>query len=158
MQQIMNAAVKCNRKVSVVGRSMINVLAVSQELGYLEVPEGTIIDIDKINNYNPEELLIITTGTQGEPMSALSRMSAGEHKKVQITPDDLVIFSSSAIPGNEKSIDKVIDELEKLGAEVIYNQLADVHVSGHACKEELKLMLSLVKPKYFMPVHGEYRF
>ena len=158
MQQIMNAAVKCNRKVSVVGRSMVNVLAVSQELGYLEVPEGTIIDIDKINNYNPEELLIITTGTQGEPMSALSRMSAGEHKKVQITPDDLVIFSSSAIPGNEKSIDKVIDELEKLGAEVIYNQLADVHVSGHACKEELKLMLSLVKPKYFMPVHGEYRF
>ena len=158
MQQIMNAAVKCNRKVSVVGRSMVNVLAVSQELGYLEVPEGTIIDIDKINNYNPEELLIITTGTQGEPMSALSRMSAGEHRKVQITPDDLVIFSSSAIPGNEKSIDKVIDELEKLGAEVIYNELADVHVSGHACREELKLMLSLVKPKYFMPVHGEYRF
>lgn len=158
MQQIMNSAVKCNRKVAVVGRSMVNVLAVSQELGYLDVPEGTIIDIDKINNYNPEELLIITTGTQGEPMSALSRMSAGEHRKVQITPDDLVIFSSSAIPGNEKSIDKVIDELEKLGAEVIYNQLADVHVSGHACKEELKLMLSLVKPKYFMPVHGEYRF
>ena len=158
MQQIMNSAVKFNRKVAVVGRSMVNVLAVSQELGYLEVPEGTIIDIDKINNYNPEELLIITTGTQGEPMSALSRMSAGEHKKVQITPDDLVIFSSSAIPGNEKSIDKVIDELEKLGAEVIYNQLADVHVSGHACQEELKLMLSLVKPKYFMPVHGEYRF
>ena len=128
MQQIMNSAVKFNRKVAVVGRSMVNVLAVSQELGYLEVPEGTIIDIDKINNYNPEELLIITTGTQGEPMSALSRMSAGEHRKVQITPDDLVIFSSSAIPGNEKSIDKVIDELEKLGAEVIYNQLADVHV------------------------------
>lgn len=158
MQQIMDSAIKCNRKVAVVGRSMVNVLAVSQELGYLQVPEGTIIDIDKINNYNPDELLIITTGTQGEPMSALSRMSAGEHRKVQITPDDLVIFSSSAIPGNEKSIDKVIDELEKLGAEVIYNQLADVHVSGHACQEELKLMLSLVKPKYFMPVHGEYRF
>lgn len=158
MQQIMNSAVKCKRKVAVVGRSMVNVVSVSQELGYLDVPEGTIIDIDKINNYNPEELLIITTGTQGEPMSALSRMSAGEHRKVQITPDDLVIFSSSAIPGNEKSIDKVIDELEKLGAEVIYNELADVHVSGHACKEELKLMLSLTKPKYFMPVHGEYRF
>lgn len=158
MQQIMNSAVKCKRKVAVVGRSMVNVVAVSQELGYLDVPEGTIIDIDKINNYNPDELLIITTGTQGEPMSALSRMSAGEHRKVQITPDDLVIFSSSAIPGNEKSIDKVIDELEKLGAEVIYNELADVHVSGHACKEELKLMLSLTKPKYFMPVHGEYRF
>ena len=158
MQQIMNSAVKCKRKVAVVGRSMVNVVSVSQELGYLDVPEGTIIDIDKINNYNPDELLIITTGTQGEPMSALSRMSAGEHRKVQITPDDLVIFSSSAIPGNEKSIDKVIDELEKLGAEVIYNELADVHVSGHACKEELKLMLSLTKPKYFMPVHGEYRF
>ena len=158
MQQIMNSAVKCKRKVAVVGRSMVNVVSVSKELGYLEVPDGTIIDIDKINNYNPEELLIITTGTQGEPMSALSRMSAGEHKKVQITPDDLIIFSSSAIPGNEKSIDKVIDELEKLGAEVIYNELADVHVSGHACKEELKLMLSLTKPKYFMPVHGEYRF
>lgn len=158
MQQIMNSAIKCNRKVAVVGRSMVNVVSVSKELGYLDVPEDTIIDIDKINNYNPEELLIITTGTQGEPMSALSRMSAGEHRKVQITPDDLVIFSSSAIPGNEKSIDKVIDELEKLGAEVIYNELADVHVSGHACKEELKLMLSLVKPKYFMPVHGEYRF
>lgn len=158
MQQIMNSAVKCKRKVAVVGRSMVNVVSVSQELGYLDVPEGTIIEIDKINNYNPDELLIITTGTQGEPMSALSRMSAGEHRKVQITPDDLVIFSSSAIPGNEKSIDKVIDELEKLGAEVIYNELADVHVSGHACKEELKLMLSLTKPKYFMPVHGEYRF
>src|SRR5574344_30549 len=158
MQQIMNSAVKCNRKVAVVGRSMVNVLAVSQELGYLQVPEGTIIDIDKINNYNSDELLIITTGTQGEPMSALSRMLAGEHKKVQITPDDLVIFSSSAIPGNEKSLDRVIDELEKLGAEVIYNQLADVHVSGHACQEELKMMLTLTKPKYFMPVHGEYRF
>lgn len=158
MQQIMNSAVKCKRKVAVVGRSMVNVVSVSQELGYLDVPEGTIIEIDKINNYNSDELLIITTGTQGEPMSALSRMSAGEHRKVQITPDDLVIFSSSAIPGNEKSIDKVIDELEKLGAEVIYNELADVHVSGHACKEELKLMLSLTKPKYFMPVHGEYRF
>lgn len=158
MQQIINSAVKFKRKVAVVGRSMLNVMSVAQELGYLLAPEGTIIDIDKINIYNPEQLVIITTGSQGEPMAALSRMSAGEHKKVQVTPDDLVIFSSSPIPGNEKSVGRVIDELEKLGAEVIYNQLADVHVSGHACQEELKLMLSLIKPKYFMPVHGEYRF
>lgn len=158
MQQIVNSAVKCKRKVAVVGRSMLNVMTVSQELGYINMPKGTLIDIDKIGNYNPEQLVIITTGSQGEPMAALSRMSVGEHKKVQITPDDLVIFSSSPIPGNEKSVGRVIDELEKLGAEIIYNQLADVHVSGHACQEELKLMLSLTKPKYFMPVHGEYRF
>lgn len=158
MQQIINSAVKCNRKVSVVGRSMVNVIKVGSELGYITAPEGTLIDIDKIDIYNPEQLVIITTGSQGEPMAALSRMSAGEHKKVSITPEDLIIFSSSAIPGNEKSISRVIDELGKLGAEVIYNQLADVHVSGHACQEELKLMLSLVKPKYFMPVHGEFRF
>ncbi|MDD3303647.1 MAG: ribonuclease J [Clostridia bacterium] len=158
MQQIVNAAVKCKRKVAVVGRSMVNILQVSQELGYINLPEGTLIDIDKVGIYNPEQLVIITTGSQGEPMAALSRMSMGEHKKVQITADDLVIFSSSPIPGNEKSVGRVIDELEKLGAEIIYNQLADVHVSGHACQEELKLMLSLTKPKYFMPVHGEYRF
>ncbi len=158
MQQIINAAVYCNRKVAVVGRSMINVIKVGTELGYITAPEGTIIDIDKVHIYNPEQLVIITTGSQGEPMAALSRMSAGEHRKVNITPNDLVIFSSSPIPGNEKSVSRVIDELEKLGAEVIYNELADVHVSGHACQEELKLMLSLVKPKYFMPVHGEYRF
>ena len=158
MQQIINAAVKCKRKVAVVGRSMINVITVGTELGYITAPKETMIDIDKINIYNPEQLVIITTGSQGEPMAALSRMSVGEHRKVNITADDLVIFSSSPIPGNEKSISKVIDELEKLGAEVIYNELADVHVSGHACQEELKLMLSLVKPKYFMPVHGEFRF
>ena len=158
MQQIIDSAVKYKRKVAVVGRSMLNVLSVSHELGYINIPEGTLIDIDKINIYNPEQLVIITTGSQGEPMAALSRMSVGEHKKVQITADDLVIFSSSPIPGNEKSVGRVIDELEKLGAEIIYNQLADVHVSGHACQEELKLMLLLTKPKYFMPVHGEYRF
>ncbi|MEG2348538.1 MAG: ribonuclease J [Clostridia bacterium] len=158
MQQIINSAVKFKRKVAVVGRSMLNVISVASELGYLTAPEGTMIDIDKIGIYNPEQLVIMTTGSQGEPMAALSRMSTGDHKKVQVTPDDLIIFSSSAIPGNEKSIGKVIDELEKLGAEVIYNQLADVHVSGHACQEELKLMLSLIRPKYFMPVHGEYRF
>jgi ribonuclease J len=158
MQQVINTAVKSKRKVAVVGRSMVNVIKVGTEIGYITAPEGTIIDIDKIDIYNPEQLVIITTGSQGEPMAALSRMSAGEHKKVNITADDLVIFSSSAIPGNEKSINRVIDELEKLGAEVIYNELADVHVSGHACQEELKLMLSLTKPKYFMPVHGEFRF
>ena len=158
MQQIINSAVKFNRKVAVVGRSMVNVISVAQELGYLDAPEGTLIDIDKIGNYNPDQLVIITTGSQGEPMAALSRMSVGEHRKVQITPDDMIIFSSSPIPGNEKSVGKVIDELEKLGAEVIYSQIADVHVSGHACQEELKLMLSLVRPKFFVPVHGEYRF
>lgn len=158
MQQIINSAAKFKRKVAVVGRSMLNVLSVAQELGYLTAPEGTIIDIDKIGLYNPEQLVIITTGSQGEPMSALTRMAMGEHRKVNVTPDDLIIFSSSPIPGNEKSVGKVIDELERLGAEVIYNQLADVHVSGHACQEELKLMLCLIKPKYFMPVHGEYRF
>lgn len=158
IQQIINSAVKYDRKIALVGRSMVNVMGVAVDLGYLKAPEGTIIDIDKIGLYNPEQLVIITTGSQGEPMSALVRMSTGEHKKVNITPDDLVIFSSSAIPGNEKSIGKVTDELEKLGAEIIYNQLADVHVSGHACQEELKLMLSLVKPKFFMPIHGEYRF
>lgn len=158
MQQIINSAVKYNRKVAVVGRSMLNVISVGTELGYIDAPEGTLIDIDKIGIYNPEQIVIITTGSQGEPMAALSRMSMGEHKKVTVTADDLIILSSSPIPGNEKSVGRVIDELEKLGAEVIYNQLADVHVSGHACQEELKLMLSLVRPKFFMPVHGEYRF
>lgn len=158
IQQIVNSAVKYGRKIALAGRSMINVMTVATDLGYIAAPEGTIIDIDKIGLYNPEQLVIITTGSQGEPMSALVRMAAGEHRKVNITPDDLVIFSASAIPGNEKSIGKVTDDLEKLGAEIIYNKLADVHVSGHACQEELKLMLSLVKPKYFMPIHGEYRF
>lgn len=158
MQQIVTSAAKFGRKVAIVGRSMIRVMGVAKELGYLTAPEGTFIEIDKIGLYNPEQLVIITTGSQGESMSGLARMSQGEHKKVTITDKDLVIFSSSSIPGNEKSIGKVIDELQKIGAEVIYNQLADVHVSGHACQEELKLMLMLTKPKYFMPVHGEYRF
>ena len=158
MQQILDSASRFGRKVAIVGRSMLRVMTVAAELGYLKAPEGLIIDIDKIGIYNPEQLVIITTGSQGESMSGLARMSQGEHKKVTITDKDLVIFSSSSIPGNEKSIGKVIDELQKIGAEVIYNQLADVHVSGHAYQEELKLMLILTKPKYFMPVHGEYRF
>ena len=158
MQQIVNSAVKFGRKVATIGRSMVRVMTVARELGYLTAPEDTFIDIDKINLYNPEQLVIITTGSQGEPMSGLSRMSLGEHRKVTITEHDLVIFSSSPIPGDEKSIGKVMDELQKIGAEIIYNQLADVHVSGHACQEELKLMLCLTRPKFFMPVHGEYRF
>ena len=158
MQQIINSAVKFGRKVAAIGRSVLRVIDVAIELGYITAPEGSIIDIDKIGLYNPEQLVIITTGSQGESMSALARMSTGEHRKVTITPEDLVIFSSSPIPGNEKSVGKLIDELQKLGAEVIYNQLADVHVSGHACEEELKMMLTLTKPKFFMPVHGEYRF
>ncbi|MDD4375853.1 MAG: ribonuclease J [Clostridia bacterium] len=158
MQQIINSAVKMGRKIAAIGRSVLRVIDVAKELGYISAPEGAIIDIDKIGLYNPEQIVIITTGSQGETMSALSRMAAGEHRKVKITADDLVIFSSSPIPGNEKSVGRVIDDLQKLGAEVIYNQLADVHVSGHACQEELKLMLTLIKPKFFMPVHGEYRF
>jgi len=158
IQQIVNSAVKFGRKVSIIGRSMVRVMDVAKELGYLIAPEGTFIDIDKIGLYNPEQLVIITTGSQGEPMAGLARMSQGEHKKVTVTENDMVILSSSPIPGNEKSIGRVIDSLQKIGAEVIYNQLADVHVSGHACQEELKMMLCLTKPEYFMPVHGEYRF
>jgi len=158
IQQIVNSAVKFRRKVSIIGRSMVRVMDVARELGYLVAPEDTFIDIDKIGLYNPEQLVIITTGSQGEPMAGLARMSQGEHKKVTVTENDMVILSSSPIPGNEKSIGRVIDSLQKIGAEVIYNQLADVHVSGHACQEELKMMLCLTKPEYFMPVHGEYRF
>ncbi|MGE5614424.1 MAG: ribonuclease J [Bacillota bacterium] len=157
VQQVINAALKFNRKVSVVGRSMVNIVNVAMELGYLNVPDGTMIDIDLIEKYPPDRLVIITTGSQGEPMSALSRIAASEHKKVEIEPGDMVIISASPIPGNEKPIIKVINELFKKGADVIYESLADVHVSGHACQEELKLIHNLVKPKFFMPVHGEYR-
>lgn len=157
IQQVINAAVKFNRKVAVVGRSMVNVVSVATELGYLNVPEGTMIDIDLIDKYPSEKEVIITTGSQGEPMAGLSRMAASEHKKVDIGPGDLIIISASPIPGNEKPIIKVINELFKKGADVIYEALADVHVSGHACQEELKIIHHLVKPKFFMPVHGEYR-
>jgi ribonuclease J len=157
IQQVINAAYKFGRKVSVVGRSMVNVVSVATELGYLNVPEGTMVDIDMIDNYPPERMVILTTGSQGEPMAALSRMAASEHKKVEIEPGDLVIISASPIPGNEKPIIKVINDLFKKGADVIYEKLADVHVSGHACQEELKIIHNLVSPKFFMPVHGEYR-
>lgn len=157
VQQIVNSAVLNNRKIAVCGRSMINMISTAMELGYINVPDNVFIDIDMIKNYTDEQLVIITTGSQGEPMSALTRMASGEHRKVTITENDLVIISANPIPGNEKYIAKVIDELMKIGSEVIYSSLEDIHVSGHACQEEQKLMLSLVRPKYFIPVHGEYR-
>ena len=157
VQQIVDSAVKYGRKIAVCGRSMINMIETAMEIGYIDAPKDLFIDIDMIRNYNDEQLVIITTGSQGETMSALTRMAAGEHKKVTITPNDLVIISANAIPGNEKLVSKVIDDLMKIGAEVVYSALADVHVSGHACQEEQKLIIALARPKYFIPVHGEYR-
>ena len=157
IQQIVNSAVKYGRKIAVCGRSMINMITTSMELGYIKCPDNIFIDIDMIGNYTDEQLVIITTGSQGETMSALTRMAAGDHKKVKITPNDLIIISATPIPGNEKYVSKVIDDLMQLGAEVVYSALADIHVSGHACQEEQKLILALAKPKFFIPVHGEYR-
>lgn len=157
IQQIINAAVKFGRKVCISGRSMVNVVAVAMELGYLNIPKKTLIDVDKVDSYPNDKVVIITTGTQGEPMSALTRMAAAEHKKLEIIPGDLVIISATPIPGNEKLVYKVINQLFQRGAHVIYESLADVHVSGHACQEELKLIHTLVKPKFFIPVHGEFR-
>lgn len=157
VQQIVNSAVKYGRKIAVCGRSMINMITTARELGYIECPDNIFIDIDMINNYTDDKLLIITTGSQGETMSALTRMASGTHRKVKITPNDLVIISANPIPGNEKSVSKVIDSLMQIGAEVVYSALEDVHVSGHACQEEQKLIIALTKPKYFIPVHGEYR-
>ena len=157
VQQIVNSAVANNRKIAVCGRSMINMIQTSVELGYIHAPKKVFIELDMIKNYTDDQLVIITTGSQGEPMSALTRMANGEHRKVNINSNDLVIISATPIPGNEKFVAKVIDDLMKIGAEVVYSSLADVHVSGHACQEEQKLMLSLVRPKYFIPVHGEYR-
>ncbi|MBN2898534.1 MAG: ribonuclease J [Clostridia bacterium] len=158
VQQIVNAAYMNGRKVAFSGRSMVNVTQVAVENGYLKIPEGLLIDTRDVDRYPENEICIVTTGSQGEPMSALARMSKSEHRQLQIHDGDLVILSSSPIPGNEKSVTKVINNLMMRGANVIYQSLADVHVSGHACQEELKLMLSLVKPKNFMPVHGEYSF
>ncbi len=157
VQQIVNASVANGRKIAVCGRSMINMIETAKQLGYITVPENVFIDIDRIHAYTDEQLVIITTGSQGETMSALTRMAAGEHKKIVITPNDLIIISANPIPGNEKSVSKVIDDLLQIGAEVVYSALADIHVSGHACQEEQKLILALTKPKYFIPVHGEYR-
>ena len=157
IQQIVNSAVKYGRKIAVCGRSMINIINTSIELGYIKCPDNIFIDIDMIGTYTDEQLVIITTGSQGEPMSALTRMAAGDHRKITITQNDLIIISATPIPGNEKYVSKVIDELMQLGAEVVYSALANVHVSGHACQEEQKLILALAKPKYFIPVHGEYK-
>lgn len=154
VQQIINSAHKYGRKVVVEGRSMVNVIGVATELGYIQIPDNTLIDIDDLKNYRPEQTVIVTTGSQGESMAALSRMAAGNHRKVTIMPGDAVIMSSTPIPGNEKAVANVINELELKGAEVINR---DTHVSGHACQEEIKLMYSLVQPKFAIPVHGEYR-
>ena len=153
VQQIINSASKYKRKVVVEGRSMINIIGTANELGYLNVPEGTLIDIEEMKNYTDEQLVLITTGSQGESMAALSRMAASIHRKVTIQPGDVVVFSSSPIPGNEKSVSKVINELSMKGAKVIFQ---NTHVSGHACQEEIKLIYALTKPQYSIPVHGEY--
>lgn len=157
IQQIIDEAVRCKRKVAVSGRSMINVVNVAAELGYLNVPDGVLVDIDTIKNYASNELVVITTGSQGEPMSALSRMASSEHRQVEIAPGDMIIISATPIPGNEKLVNRVVNELMKRGANVVYEKMYDVHVSGHACQEEQKIILSLVKPKYFIPVHGEQK-
>ena len=157
IQQIIDAASVYGRKVAVSGRSMENIMNVAIELGYIEVDKDTLVSIDQINKYNNDQVVIITTGSQGEPMSALSRMAASEHRKVNIVEGDTIIISATPIPGNEKLVSKVINQLFKKGAEVIYGSQENIHVSGHACQEELKLMQTLVRPKHFIPVHGEYR-
>lgn len=157
IQQIIDEAVKCKRKVAVSGRSMLNVVNVASELGYLNVPDNVLIDIEMIKNYEPWQLVIITTGSQGEPLSALHRIAFSEHRQVEIIPGDMFIISATPIPGNEKLVSKVINELMKRGANVIYEKMYDVHVSGHACQEELKLMMNIVKPKYVIPLHGEQK-
>lgn len=157
IQQVINCAKKYGRKVAVSGRSMVNVISTAVELGYLDAPDGIIIDIDLINRYSPEQIVIVTTGSQGEPMSALSRMAMNDHKKVSITPMDYIIISATPIPGNEKLVTKVVNELMTLGATVIYESMYDVHVSGHACQDEQKLIMALTRPKFFIPVHGEYK-
>lgn len=156
IQQIINAAYMYGRKVAIIGRSMVNAVKTASELDYLWVPPRTLIDINEIKNYRDEQLVIITTGSQGETMSALSRIANSEHKQVSVKPDDKIIISASAIPGNEKNVIRVVNELLKKGADVVYGGIEDIHVSGHARQEELKLMLALTKPKFFMPVHGEY--
>ena len=154
VQRIINAAVAYGRKVCVEGRSMVNIIDVAEDLGYLHIPDGTLIETESMKNYTPEQIVLITTGSQGESMAALSRMAANLHRKVSIQPGDCVVFSSTPIPGNEKSVARVINELGMKGAKVIFQ---DTHVSGHACQEEIKLVYSLLKPKYAIPVHGEYR-
>ena len=157
MQQIVDSSIKYNRKVAFVGRSMENVSKVARELGYLDIPETTAITADELNNYPNEQITIITTGSQGEPMASLSRLAFGSHRKLKIEPKDLYIVSASPIPGNEKFISKVINELFRKGADVVYDDIEEVHVSGHGYQEEIKLIHTLARPRYFLPVHGEYR-
>ncbi len=157
VQQIINCSYNHGRKVAILGRSMVNVIGAAAELGYIDLPEGTLIDISDIKRYSPEDITLITTGSQGEPMSALYRIAFSEHDKVKISPRDVVVLSSSAIPGNERLVGKIINALVKNGVKVVNDSTEDVHVSGHACREEIKLLMALLKPKYLMPVHGEYR-
>lgn len=157
IQQIITEAVNCGRKVAVSGRSMLNVVSIAEELGYLYVPENVLIDVGDIKDYPPEKIVVVTTGSQGEPLSALHRIAFSDHKQIEIIPGDMIIISATPIPGNEKLVSKVINELMKRGANVVYEKMYDVHVSGHACQEELKLIMSVVKPKYFIPLHGEQK-
>jgi ribonuclease J len=157
VQQIINTSAKHNRKVVVLGRSMINVLGAATELGYIDLPDGVLIDVSEMKRYRSEEITIITTGSQGEPMSALYRLAFSEHNQVRISSSDVVILSSSAIPGNEKLVGKIINALIRNGVRVVHDSSEDLHVSGHACREEIKLLMALLKPKYLMPIHGEYR-
>ena len=157
IQQIIDEAHHCKRKVAVSGRSMINVVMMAAKLGYLKVPRGVLIEIEQIKNYSPDRLVIITTGSQGEPLSALYRMAFSDHRQVEIVPGDMIIISATPIPGNEIFVSRLVNELMKRGANVVYEKMYDVHVSGHACNEEQKLMLAIVKPKYFIPVHGEQK-
>ena len=157
VQQIIDASARHGRRVAVTGRSMVNVIGAAAELGYMDLPDGVLIDLSEIKRYRPEELCIITTGSQGEPMSALYRMAFSEHDRVKLTSGDVVVLSASAIPGNERFVGKIINALVKNGVKVVNDSVEDVHVSGHACREEIKLIMSLLKPKYFMPIHGEAR-
>ncbi|MCL2518377.1 MAG: ribonuclease J [Oscillospiraceae bacterium] len=157
VQQIINISALYNRKVAITGRSMLNVITAATELGYMKIPSGLLIDINEIKRYKPENTTIITTGSQGEPMSALYRMAFSDHDKVELGPNDLVVLSAYAIPGNERLVDKIVNEILKRGATVFRDSMIEVHVSGHACQEELKLMQALTRPKFFMPVHGEYK-
>lgn len=157
IQQIIDEAVRRGRKVAVSGRSMLNVVSIASELGYLNVPQNVLIDVGDIRNYTPDKIVVITTGSQGEPLSALHRIAFSDHRQIEIIPGDMIIISATPIPGNEKLVSKVINELMKSGANVVYERMYDVHVSGHACQEELKLIMSVVKPKYFIPLHGEQK-
>ena len=157
VQQIIDASVRHGRKVAVTGRSMLNILSAAKELGYMKVPDGVLIELSDMKRYKPEEITLITTGSQGEPMSALYRMAFGDHREVNLNHNDLVVLSSNPIPGNEKLVGRIVNELTKNGVQVLHDAAVEVHVSGHACQEELKLLQALTKPKFFMPIHGEYR-